>query len=149
MGRDGLGWFGQRASTSQSVPIPRSRGDSGASEESRRSSASADMPPGMLLIIDGSHVRQMAKRQPNGPELDYVRLKGFLESRFGCPIRESYFVDTFVTAGFEEFSLHTAGIEVVLGRMKKACYRRVALPHDMVQVHCQVMIYTPSGAHLR
>jgi hypothetical protein len=72
------------------------------SEEPRRDSlslAEASQSPdegGILLVIDGSHIRQMARRQVAGPEIDYVRLCTFFRAYFGVPVREGYFVDTFV-----------------------------------------------------
>lgn len=101
---------------------------------------------GMLLVIDGSHVRQMAHRQPNGPEIDYERLVSYLEELYGLPVREAYFADTFVESGFEEASLQRAHISVVLGRMKKATYRRVAPPHDMVSQRRPTRKQMPSWA---
>ena len=79
----------------------------------------------------------MARRQPNGAEIDYERLKVFVERHYGLPVKEGYFADTFLESDFEENSLRGAGIELVKGRMKKANYRRVAPPSDMVTVHCQ------------
>lgn len=74
-----------------------------------------------------------------------------MQGLYGVPMREAYFVDTYVEAGFEEASLKRAGISLVMGRMKKANYRRVAPPHDMVgrqagrQVHGHLALVRQLG----